>query len=50
MRKISRGARKSGRTKKKSLWKWNPKRESTVMGCSRHEQFLFYFILFYFIF
>ena len=46
MRRISRGAKIFGGTKKKFLWKWNSKRRGTVMGCSKHEQFLFYFILF----
>jgi len=44
MRRMSRGAREFGGTKKRFLWKWNPKRGGTVMRCFGHQQFLFYFI------
>ena len=42
MRGMSKGARESGGTKKKFLWKQNPKR-GTVMGCLNTNNF-FYFI------
>ena len=52
MKEISRGARESGRTNKKFLWKQNPKR-GTVMGCLNTNNFYFIFsdfILIFFLF
>ena len=46
MRRISRGARKSGGMKKKFLWKWNPKRGILLWDVLDINNFYFLFLLF----
>jgi len=46
MRKISRGVRGSGGTKKKFLWKWNLKREILLWNALNTNIFLFLLSIF----
>ena len=43
---MSRGVRKSGGTKKKFLWKWNPKRGVLLWDALDRNNFYFLFLLF----
>jgi len=43
---MSRGVRKSGRMKKKFLWKWNPKRGVLLWDALDRNNFYFLFLLF----
>jgi len=46
MRKMSRRVRGSGGTKKKFLWKWNPKRGVLLWDALDMNNFYFLFLLF----